>query len=515
MPKSKIDYGNMIFYKVYCIDPSVKKIFVGHTTNMVQRKHVLKKQSEMRYLEMFDVINKNGGWKCWRIKEIEKYNDCKTYADILTREKYHYDMLECLVLSGEHEVKKIKKENHCIDIDIHKDKNNYKCEYCEYECSQKKHFQQHISTRKHHDMVTLMELMNEYKEKIVENVKCVHEKINTTETMSTEVTSTEVTSTEVTSTEVTSTEVMSKEVTSTETMSTETMSTEKSSKITTKKENKEYKCIMCGNVYKNMSGLCKHRHICKKKILQKIQENEAVSKTIHDECEDHVVESSALEPTELITTTIPEKEKDEIIIQLLKDNESMKAFMKEQNNMLKEMMRQINTNGSSTITTTNNIKQKFNINIFLNEQCKDAINMGDFIKSLKITFHDLEITRDKSLEESVSTIMLRGLKELDVYKRPIHCTDQKRDVMYIKDEEKWEKDDGNVKLRESIDTLSKKQMFTLKEWRDSDPELKTNDEKRDKFVTTLNHVCTPIPETSEKRLIKTIGKEIYIDKVEE
>ena len=269
-----------------------------------------------------------------------------------------------------------------------------------------------------------------------------------------------------------------------------------------------------------MSGLCKHRHKCKIQQHQQYRQykkhvtnepKEAVSKTIHNECE---VESS-VEPTDLATSVIPEKEKDEIIIQLLKDNESMKAFMKEQNNMLKEMMRQINTNGSSTITTTNNIKQKFNINIFLNEQCKDAINMGDFIKSLKITFHDLEITRDKSLEESVSTIMLRGLKELDVYKRPIHCTDQKRDIMYIKDEEKWEKDDGNVKLKESIDTLSKKQMFTLKEWRDSDPELKTNDDKRDKFVTTLNHVCTPIPETSEKRLIKTIGKEIYIDKVEE
>ena len=183
--------------------------------------------------------------------------------------------------------------------------------------------------------------------------------------------------------------------------------------------------------------------------------------------------------------------------------------------MLKEMMLQINTNGSSTITTTNNIKQKFNINIFLNEQCKDAINMGDFIKSLKVTFHDLEITRDKSLEESVSTIMLRGLKELDVYKRPIHCTDQKRDVMYIKDEEKWEKDDGNVKLKESIGALSKKQMFTLKDLRDSDPEIKTNDEKKDRFITTMNHVCTPIPELSEKKLIKTIGKEMYIDKDEE
>jgi hypothetical protein len=466
MPKIKIDYGNMIFYKVYCLNPSVNKIFVGHTTNMVQRKHVLKKQTELRYSEIFDVINKNGGWKCWRIKEIEKYNDCKTHADVLMREKYHYDILENLILSGHHEVKKIKKENK--QLEIHKVNNNYKCEYCEYECEQKKHFQQHISTRKHHEMVTFIEMMNEYKEKVIENVKFSSEKIKNTSSL-------------------------------------ENTSLENTSQVT-EPEKKEYKCIACGKGYKNMSGLCKHRHICKKKLLQKIQEKE---------CEDDVVVESSAEPIEFVTSAIPEKEKDEIIIQLLKDNESMKAFMKEQNNMLKEMMRQINTNGSSTITTTNNIKQKFNINIFLNEQCKDAINMGDFIKSLKITFHDLEITRDKSLEESVSTIMLRGLKELDVYKRPIHCTDQKRDVMYIKDEEKWEKDDGNVKLKESIDTLSKKQMFTLKEWRDSDPELKTNDDKRDKFVTTLNHVCTPIPETSEKRLIKTIGKEIYIDKVEE
>lgn len=463
MPKIKIDYGNMIFYKVYCLNPSVKKIFIGHTTNMVQRKHVLKKQTEVRNLEMFDIINNNGGWKCWRIKEIEKYNDCKTHADILMREKYHYDILENLILSGQHEVKKIKKEDQYVEID--KANNNYKCEYCEYECEQKKHFQQHIGTRKHHEMVAFIEMMNEYKEKVIENVKFSSEKI-------------------------------------------ENASSENASQITDS-EKKEYKCIACGKIYKNMSGLCKHRHICKKKLLQKIQQKEAVSKTIHNEC-DYDIES-----TELMNAAMPDKEKDEIIIQLLKDNESMKTFMKEQNNMLKEMMRQINTNGSSTITTTNNIKQKFNINIFLNEQCKDAINMCDFIKSLKITFHDLEITRDKSLEESVSTIMLRGLKELDVYKRPIHCTDQKRDVMYIKDEEKWEKDDGNVKLKESIGTLSKKQMFTLKELRDSDPEIKTNDEKKDRFITTMNHVCTPIPETSEKKLIKTIGKEMYIDKDEE
>jgi hypothetical protein len=430
---------------------------------------------------MFDVINKNGGWNFWRIKEIEKYNECKTYADVLLREKHHYDELYSSIVSNDSEIKTNFKYE---EYEMNFENDNYKCKYCDYDCCQKKHMQQHISTRKHKNMVIEIEKINEYKKKTnddkenkkVENVKNVKNIFEAHENV--------------------------------------------------ESEKKEYICNACGNVYKNMSGLCKHRHLCKLQHPKQqnrqykkhgtSQQKEAVSKTIHEECE---VESSVTEPTELVSAAaIPEKEKDEIIIQLLKDNESMKTFMKEQNNMLKEMMRQINTNvvsGSSTITTTNNIKQKFNINIFLNEQCKDAINMGDFIKSLKITFHDLEITRDKSLEESVSTIMLRGLKELDVYKRPIHCTDQKRDVMYIKDEEKWEKDDGNVKLKESIDTLSKKQMFTLKEWRDSDPELKTNDDKRDKFVTTMNHVCTPIPETSGKRLIKTIGKEIYIDKVED
>jgi len=217
-----------------------------------------------------------------------------------------------------------------------------------------------------------------------------------------------------------------------------------------------------------------------------------------------------VEPTEeLVRTAIPEKEKDEIILQLLKDNESMKTFMKEQNNMLKEMMRQINTNGS-TITTTNNIKQKFNINIFLNEQCKDAISLCDFVKSLNITFDDLIVTREKNLEESVGSIFMRGLKDLDVFKRPIHCTDTKRDIMYIKDEDIWKKDEGNEKIKSSINEISRKHVKVLKELKDSDPEIKTNELKRDDFILTMNHVCTPIPDSGEKRIIKTISKEVTV-----
>ena len=219
--------------------------------------------------------------------------------------------------------------------------------------------------------------------------------------------------------------------------------------------------------------------------------------------------------------------KDNIIMKLIKDNAEMKELMREQQKFMRDQQEQYHkqlvemipmvcaTNNTNLITNNHhhtNIKQKFNLNVFLNEQCKDALNIGDFINSLQISLDDLNVTREKTLEDSVENIFLRGLKQLDIYKRPIHCTDHKRDIMYIKDEEKWEKDEGNVKLKGTIGAISRKQITKLKEWKDSDPEVeKTTSIKNDKFLLTLNHVCTPIPENSEKRLIKTIGKEVQID----
>ena len=410
MPKVKINYAEMIFYKISCLSPNITKVFIGHTTNVNQRKHILKKQtqSETYYSDMIDFIKNSGGWENWILKILEKY-ECKTHIDIVLREIHHSDMFnkktsvvvdnneDCNSsdggINGNNGSVKNKSKSKSKSSDNNAADKIFICNHCNYRCFKSKHFKQHLITRKHLDEV--------------QNGTALSSSL---------------------------------------------------SSLKTSEDKKELEFYI-------------------------------------NECDDESSEN-----------------KNELILQLLKDNESMKIFMKEQNDMLKEMI----ANHNNTTTTTNirhkNIKQKFNINIFLNEQCKDAINLCDFIKSLKVTFHDLEITRDKSLEESVSTIMLRGLKELDVYKRPIHCTDQKRDVMYIKDEQKWEKDDGNVKLKESIDTLSKKQMYTLKELRDSDPEIKTNDDKRDKFLVTMNHVSTPITEINGKKMIKTIGKEIFIDK---
>ena len=303
--------------------------------------------------------------------------------------------------------------------------------------------------------------------------------------------------------------------------------------ISTKKSNNfSYKCDVCNFTTIRDSQRKRHEMTPKHKMLIKKNTNE--SNTNVCECGKRYAFASGLclhRKTCTYLNSKPEEDcstssTNQIIMKLLKDNEEMKKIIIEQNQQQTQIILQQQQQqqqqqqllemlpkmciGNIITNTTNNIKQKFNLNFFLNEQCKDAINMCDFVKSLNITFDDLNVTRDKSLEDSVGSIFLRGLKELDVFKRPIHCTDVKRDVMYIKEEDNWKKDEGNEKLKNSISEVSRKQVKKLKDFKDSDPEIKTNENKRDEFILTMNHVCTPIPDSGEKRIIKTISKEVIV-----
>jgi len=185
-----------------------------------------------------------------------------------------------------------------------------------------------------------------------------------------------------------------------------------------------------------------------------------------------------------------------------------------------------NTNTNTNTNSNNKIKHKtmgntnnnhlnncgnFNINIFLNEQCKDAINLSDFVKSLEITFENLKIVNQTGMEESVSALILKGLENMDVSKRPIHCTDQKRDVMYVKEEEKWEKDEGNDKLKSSIDDISRRHVYTLKKFKDVNPGIKVGHVMHDDFIQTMNRICTPIEDTGKKRIVKQVGKNVAMN----
>ncbi len=255
----------------------------------------------------------------------------------------------------------------------------------------------------------------------------------------------------------------------------------------------------CGKRYAFASGLCLHKKTC---IYLK---NKSA-----DDCSSQIIMKLLKDNEEMKQMIIEQnKQQTQIMMQQQQQQTQIMIQQQQQQTQLIEMLPKICI-GNITTNTTTNIKQKFNLNVFLNEQCKDAISLCDFVKSLNITYEDLNVTKVKNLEESVGSIFLRGLKELDIFKRPIHCTDAKRDVMYIKDEDIWKKDEGNEKIKNSINEISRKQVKVLKELKDSDPEIKTNEGKRDDFILTMNHVCTPIPDSGEKRLIKSISKEVIV-----
>ena len=141
------------------------------------------------------------------------------------------------------------------------------------------------------------------------------------------------------------------------------------------------------------------------------------------------------------------------------------------------------------------------MNVFLNERCKDAINITEFIESLQIQLQDLENTKELGLVQSISNIFIKGLTELDVYKRPIHCSDVKRDILYIKDEEKWEKDQQKDKIKQGINDIANKQRIAINQWTEAHPNWMENEKLKDEYVKLVNHLMHPVEET-EKELIK-------------
>jgi len=208
----------------------------------------------------------------------------------------------------------------------------------------------------------------------------------------------------------------------------------------------------------------------------------------------------------------------EMFITLIKNSEEMMKLMKEQQLMVPNQV--INNNNNTT--TNNNIKNNntFNLNIFLNEKCKDALNMSEFVDSLKITLEDLLFSKTNGISRGVTDVMIKGLKQLDIYKRPIHCTDAKRDIMYIKDdmyikdEDRWKKDDNHHMMKDTIVRIAEKERTALQEWALENPDWMETERKQMEYLTMMRSICEPIEsyESYERKIVKNVGKEILVDK---
>jgi len=263
--------------------------------------------------------------------------------------------------------------------------------------------------------------------------------------------------------------------------------------FSTKKPEKSYTCI-CGKIYKERTGLWKHKKTC-------IFENKNTETDTENANENENVNETQLE---MITNMFQEQ---------LKENKELKDLILEQNKKFLELL-EAGKIGNMNITNNSNNKTKFNLNFFLNEQCKDALNLMDFVNDLQIKLTDLENVGKLGYIEGISKIFIDGLKELDVSKRPIHCSDIKREVLYIKDQDAWEKEnEENKKIKKAIHHISSKNIQQIQKWTENHPHCKESDSKQnDQYLQILCESMGSAEPSNLEKVIHNIAKEVVIEK---
>jgi hypothetical protein len=209
-------------------------------------------------------------------------------------------------------------------------------------------------------------------------------------------------------------------------------------------------------------------------------------------------------------------DKDKLIIMLINQN----AELIKETSEFKTMMMKVIENGTMNHShnTTNSHNKAFNLNFFLNETCKDAMNIMDFVDSIKLQLSDLEGVGELGYVEGISKIIVKNLKELDVTQRPVHCTDKKRETMYIKDHDKWEKDEERLKLHKVVRKVACKNQNLIPKFKEIHPDC---GKYHSKFSDQYNKIIVESMGGSgdndfekEEKIIKNISKQVFIDKEE-
>ena len=251
-------------------------------------------------------------------------------------------------------------------------------------------------------------------------------------------------------------------------------------------EHNKYICSNCPREYKDRSGLWKHNKLC-----VKLSE------------ENTIILQNPIIPTEEV------KNLTSMVMELMKSNSELQKQMIE---VCKNST--INTNINSNNHSNN---KTFNLQFFLNEQCKDAMNISDFASSFDLQISDLESVGELGYVEGITKLIVDKLNSMDIYKRPMHCSDAKRETIYVKDEDIWTKEGpDNPKLRKAIKCVSFNNMKLVYNWSNAYPESKNNQSRLNDKYMKLVYQSTggsgPILE-SENKIIRRIVKEIVIDKM--
>ena len=466
MPKTDIDYSNTIIYKITCRDETISDVYVGHTTNFVQRKHAHKQScinpTSLNYkLKLYQVIRANGGWNNWKM-EIINFFECKDHYEARKKEQEYFISLNATLNSIEPLPKPKKKV--IIPIIEKKNKEIFLCSTCNIRCNTIKLLEDHNKTQKH-----LKKLDGSLSQ---ENSNMINLKTYNCETCHV--------------------------TTSSKKDYTKHLLTTKHNKLISVNpeliaEIPKHICINCLKEYKSNVGLWKHKKVC-------------------------LIEKKHQEINNITENTT--ENKDKVIELLTKENLDFKniifEFMKNSSEMQKQLIDVCKNSNNTIISNNNNNNKTFNLQFFLNEQCKDAMNISDFANSFDLQLSDLETVGELGYVNGITKIMVDKLNAMDIYKRPIHCSDAKREIIYVKDENVWAKEKkDNPKLRQAIKNVSFRNMKLVYNWSNAYPESKDNQSRLNdtymKLVIESTGGQGPILE-SENKIMRRIAKEIVIDK---
>lgn len=274
-------------------------------------------------------------------------------------------------------------------------------------------------------------------------------------------------------------------------------------------ENTTHVCNICNKQYNSYNSLWKHSRKCvSTPPIQKNEMEESVGEILN---ESRV--TAAPPPSTDISSNI--------MMEFLKTSKEMQMFLIEQNKELQNKLMELAKNQTVTTNTnchntTNN--QQFNLQFFLNEKCKDAINMVEFVKSIKLQLEDLEETARLGYVEGISRIFVRALNDMDLEKRPIHCTDIKRETVYVKNNDNWEKENPDKKtLKKAVCYIANKNIHQIDDWKQQNPNW-TNYDSEEGQVLNKIYMATTGGGTDEedekyvKKIIKNVLQEVMVEK---
>jgi hypothetical protein len=242
----------------------------------------------------------------------------------------------------------------------------------------------------------------------------------------------------------------------------------------------------CGKAYKDRSGLWRHKKHCNQ-----------------EEGMPYIDANTKLTP--------------ELVLKLIEQNKELQQTLIDQNKTIIELAQKAGSYNTTNNNCGNNNKT-FNLQVFLNETCKDAINMTDFINQIQVSLSDLEETGKIGYAEGISKVFIKNLNEIDYTDRPIHCSDAKRETLYIKEDNKWSKDDDQKSnLTKAIKQVANKNIKQISEWQKLHPDFSNPDSKQsDKYMQiVLNSMSGSTKEESDKnyeKIAKNVIKEVLIEK---